>query len=271
MENTFRSSESSPKASSPTSILPTDSTAAVLAKHPNNPGLASVADQYPEDHKSMRVILCGEEEKTESLYEVQAIKKRKLTTNSNVIMVRETPKIKTKEGVDIKQFEFPLQSSPGPPPPLMTSTLKCAEAPPVISLGPKASKLDDKDGWFSAGKQRVGKQEGEMATHPLPSSSFVKTEEGDDSRDSSLPCSVAETIEKTLPVRSIAMKNVCGPSSRVSNDKRKFIKNYVRVACDSARISKNSMVLLLPKESERELQVPLFSSRFMKQDLNALL
>lgn len=69
---------------------------------------------------------------------------------------------------------------------------------------------------------------------------------------------VADTIEMHIPIRMhVAEPNIRNAAVGNTRDVRKFRKNLVRFVEAEDRISKSTMVALLPKESERQIQVLL--------------
>jgi hypothetical protein len=72
---------------------------------------------------------------------------------------------------------------------------------------------------------------------------------------------VAETVEMHIPMKlkqTAGSGNRSGGIVRVSGDVRKFRKNAIPHVDDLSRICKRDMILMLPKESEREVQVGVY-------------
>ena len=88
-------------------------------------------------------------------------------------------------------------------------------------------------------------------THSIAASLVEKGEDRHTPEQPSLV--VAETVERPIPIRNVTSTTL--EAVKRSGGHSRFVKNYVRRSHDSLNICKQNMNILLPKESEREIQV----------------
>jgi hypothetical protein len=112
-------------------------------------------------------------------------------------------------------------------------------------------RLDEIDGWISA--------------HIISKCNVASTSGMEQDEDPERI--VAETVDRNLSIRAASTKRNCHEHNglhhgKYARDVRVFCKNRFIKADANDRITKGSMTILLPKESEREIQVYRYATPF---------
>lgn len=177
--------------------------------------------------------------------------KRSRLTPQAAVPPAPSPAVEDKPA-DASHFRFNLQiasvQSPAPVPAPSPPTVKVAKSSKRSTQALQASQLPPKvsavstEGWLTSHKTQPDKDSREVAPEPV--------EEKEEERFDYI---VAETVEVRIPMR--AQRPLAHAKKSSCSDFRRFKKNFVRRMDDDVKLSKRDMTLILPKESEREIQV----------------
>ena len=183
--------------------------------------------------------------------EVKSHKRKEVESEDDVIMKRHRHEHFSDEAENAISRTSPVDAA------TLSSKLEMGNNAPApslrfsdISATPKRrSVVTDEandSGWISAVPS-----DRKTHTHSFEAPRAAKREDVHLPQEPSLV--VAETVERPLNVR-IASSSAVETMKR-SRGRSNFAKNYVRRSNDSLNICKQNMNVLLPKESEREVQV----------------